>query len=162
MNAPQKTKKEWVATNKILLGLLGERIVARYLRSRGHAVEESLDMFDSEKDLLCDGNKVEVKTQVPIVVEDSFGVDPRQLPKLRESHRVYWVSVPLQKSSDELAGAVFEMDPSDPTLKAHRWRTHAGREMVCFPRRQTAIREVYRVTDPVILEHLQRLSSSYL
>jgi len=160
--SPKKTKGEYTVQSKILLGLLGERIVAHYLRSEGHQVEESLNMFDSEKDLLCDGFKVEVKTQVPIVIEDSFGVDVKQLPKIRAAHRVYWVSVPLQKNEDELAGAVFEMDPQHPDLKGHRWKTHSGREMVCFPRRQAALQEVYRVTDPAVLEQLKRLSTSYL
>lgn len=46
---------------KTLLGILGEKIVAKYLRDKGHEVNESLYMFDSSKDMLVDGNCVEVK-----------------------------------------------------------------------------------------------------
>jgi len=146
----------------VLLGMLGERIVARWLRETGHVVEESLDMFDSSKDLLCDGLPVEVKTQVPLISQDCFSVAVSQMPKIRAAHRVYWVSVPLASGLDELAGHVYEMDPADPLLKAHRWSTSAGREMVCFPRRQPALRHVYTLVDPDLLDQCRTLSTSVL
>jgi len=142
--------------------MIGERIVASYLRKCGHEVEESLNVFDTEKDMLVDGNKVEVKTQVPIVVEDSFGITPNQKAKVMGSHRVYFLSVPLHKTEDDLEGTIFEMDPLDPSLKAHKWLTHKGREMICFPRRQAAMKQVYRISDERILKQLKMLSTSYL
>jgi hypothetical protein len=151
-----------VDVRKILLGMIGERIVASYLRKRGHEVEESLNVFDTEKDMLVDGNKVEVKTQVPIVIEDSFGITPSQKAKIMGSHRVYFLSVPLQRTEDDLEGTIFEMDPRDPSLKAHKWLTHKGREMICFPRRQAAMKQVHRITDERILKQLKMLSTSYL
>ena len=154
--------KKSIDVCKILLGMIGERIVASYLRKNGHNVEESLNVFDMEKDMLVDGNKVEVKTQVPIVIEDSFGVTPSQMMKIKGSHRVYFVSVPLQNSNDELEGAIFELDPADPMLKAHRWTTHKGREMICFPRRQTAMKIIHHITDEKILKQLKMLSTSYM
>lgn len=151
-----------VDVRKILLGMIGERIVAAYLRSQGYCVEESLDVFDSEKDLLVDGKKVEVKTQAPIMVEDSFGISPRQKDKVMSSHKVYFVSVPLQRVADPLAGVIFEMDPQDPSLKIHKWHTIKGREVLCFPRRQAAMKQVHRITDEKILKQLTQLSTSYL
>ena len=74
MEETKKYKKQPPAVQKILLGMIGERIVASILRGNGHLVEESLNVFDTEKDMLVDGNPVEVKTQVPYVIEDSFAV----------------------------------------------------------------------------------------
>lgn len=156
------TSTQSVDVRKILLGMIGERIVASFLRKRGHEVEESLNVFDTEKDMLVDGKKVEVKTQVPIVVEDSFGITPSQMAKIKGSHRVYFVSVPLQRNEDDLEGTIFELDPSDPSIRAHRWSTHKGREMICFPRRQAAMKMIHHITDEKILEQLKMLSTSYL
>ena len=149
------------SVQKHLLGMIGERIVASHLRKSGCDVEESLNVFDSEKDLLVDGYKCEVKTQVPIMIEDSFAVSTRQRGKIMDSHRVYWISVPL-KAYDELAGCVFEMNPRDESLKAYRWTTHSGREAICFPRRQSAMKLLFKIEDTAILEQLRELSTSYL
>jgi hypothetical protein len=151
-----------VDSRKILLGVIGERIVASILRKQGMSVEESLNVFDTEKDMLVDGNRVEVKTQVPIMIEDSFGVTMSQKNKIMNSHRVYFVSVPPQKNQDPLAGSIFEMDPGNPQLKAHKWRTYSGREMLCFPRRQPAMKLIHQITDEVILQQLKDLTTTYM
>lgn len=153
--------KQTIPERKILLGMIGERIVAHQLRKSGHEVEESLNVYDSEKDMLVDGLPCEVKTQVPIMIEDSFGISPKQKAKIFSCHRVYFISVPL-KAGDDLAGCVFEMDPRDPNLKAHRWSANDGREMICFPRRQTALKMICQIEDQDILEQLRKLSTSYL
>ena len=144
-----------------MLGMIGERIVATQLRRQGFLVEESLNVFDSEKDMLVNDMPCEVKTQVPIMIEDSFGISPNQRNKILNAHRVYWISVPL-KAEDELAGCVFEMDPSDVNLKAHRWHTNDGREMICFPRRQSAMKQIFKIQDEDVLNQLRTLSTSYL
>lgn len=151
-----------VDSRKILLGVIGERIVASILRKQGMVVEESLNVFDTEKDMLVDDNRVEVKTQVPIMIEDSFGVTMNQKNKIMNSHRVYFVSVPPQRNQDPLAGSIFEMDPGNPQLKAHKWRTHSGREMLCFPRRQPAMKLIHQITDEVVLQQLKDLSTTYM
>ena len=124
-------KEQEDGERKILLGLIGERIVAHYLRNMGHVVEESLNVFDTEKDMMVDGKPVEVKTQVP-------------------------------KRTDDLAGGIFEMDPSAEDLKAHRWQRIDGKKMICFPRRQPAMKFVAQITDQGILDQLRKLSLSYL
>jgi hypothetical protein len=59
---------------KVLLGMLGEKIVAKYFRDNGHIVDESLNIFDSEKDMIIDGNNVEIKTNAPLIYYDSFSI----------------------------------------------------------------------------------------
>jgi len=145
---------------KTLLGILGEKIVAKYLRDCGHSVNESLYMFDSTKDLDVDGEMVEVKTQVPFLIYDSFAVSINQMNKIQNSHRVYWVSVPPSKVNDVMSGFVFEMDPKVATSFMHRLKT--GREVMCFKRNQEGMKIVYQIKDQKLLKHLQELSTSYL
>lgn len=154
-------KTQSVDVKKIMLGMVGERIVAHYLRKHGHVVEESLDPFDSEKDMLMDGNKIEVKTQVPFLVEDSFGLSPTQLPKLRGNYRAYFVSVPPSKNLDPDAGWIYELDTTDE-FKCHRRTLGSGREVLCIPRNQMAMRKIYKIENEKILKTLQMLSTSYL
>jgi len=156
-----KHKQPDPGIKKILLGMIGERIVATWLRKQGHTVEESLYVFDNEKDMLVDGKNAEVKTQVPIMAEDSFTISINQRSKVLSSYRVYWISVPT-RVPNELDGCVFEMDPSSELLKAHRWRTNSNREMLCFPRRQTAMKLLFKIEDPGILSQLNELSTSSL
>jgi hypothetical protein len=155
------TKKQSIDVKKVMLGMVGERIVAHYLRLDGHFVEESLDPFDSEKDMLMDDHKIEVKTQVPFLVEDSFGVHPSQLPKLRGNYRVYFVSVPPSKNLDPNAGWIYELD-STQDFKCHRRTLGTGREVLCIPRNQLLMRKYVQITDPKLLKTLQMLSTSYL
>lgn len=156
-----KRKEPIPAAQKILLGIMGERIVAHTLRKQGHIVEESLNVFDSEKDMLVDNNPVEVKTQVPYMIEDSFAVFPNQLKKLKNCHRTYFVSVPL-KAEDSLAGGIFEIDLKSEDVKAHRVQRHDGVCVICFPRRQKEMKMIHQITDEGILEQLKKLSTSYL
>lgn len=145
---------------KTLLGILGEKIVAKHLRDRGHSVNESLYMFDSAKDLEVNGEMVEVKTQVPFLIYDSFAVSINQMNKIQNSHRVYWVSVPPTKVNDIMGGFVFEMDPKVATGFMHRLKS--GREIMCFKRNQEGMKAVYQIKDQKLLQHLQELSTSYL
>ena len=157
----KRYKKNPPSSQKILLGVMGERIVASILRKEGRIVEESLNVFDEEKDMLVDGKKVEVKTQVPYMMEDSFAVPLKQVYKIMKCHKVYFVSVPMQKTPDDLEGCVFEFDPSN-NPKAHRVERHDGEKVTCFPRRQDAMRIIHRITDEGILSQLRYLSTSYL
>lgn len=156
-----KERKQIPAAQKILLGIMGERIVASILRKRGHLVEESLNVFDDEKDMLVDGKRVEVKTQVPYMIEDSFAVLPYQLKKLKGCDLVYFISVPL-KAQDPLAGAIFEIDLNSDDAKAHRVERHDGQTVICFPRRQKEMKLIDQITDEGVLEQLRKLSTSYL
>jgi hypothetical protein len=145
---------------KTLLGILGEKIVAKYLRDCGHSVNESLYMFDSTKDLDVDGEMVEVKTQVPFFIYDAFAVSINQITKIQNSHKVYWVSVPPSKVNDVMGGFVFEMDPKIATGFMHKLKT--GREVMCFKRNQEGMKIVHQIKDQKLLSHLQELSTSYM
>lgn len=147
---------------KVLLGITGERIVAHLLRQEGHYIVESLDPFDDKKDMLMDGLKVEVKTMVPLVMEDSFSFSRSQLEKIMRSYRTFFISVPLKREQnlDELAGGVFELDPSKP-FKMHKVSV-AGKDVLCIPRRQPALNMIYQIQDKELLQTLQNLSTSYM
>jgi len=145
---------------KHLLGMLGERIIAKHLRERGHSVIESLNVFDSEKDLDVDGDKVEVKTQVPFLIKNAFSISPNQLNKIKNSKFVYWISVPPTKMPDSLAGFIFKMDPT--VAKYERYKLKNGREMLAFKRNQLGMDIVDQIKDKSLLDHMKELSTSYL
>jgi hypothetical protein len=145
---------------KVLLGMLGEKIVAKHFRNNGHIVEESLDVFDSNKDMVVDGNSVEVKTNAPLIYYDSFSFPKSQYDKITNSHRVYWVSVPLQTKEDKFAGCIFEMDPK--VAKLHKITFNSGQTIIGIKRQQEGMKVIYRIEDPILLNHLKELSSSYL
>lgn len=145
---------------KILLGTLGEKIVAKLLRDRGLTVNESLYMFDSSKDMEVDGENVEVKTQMPFLILDSFAVSINQMNKIQNSSRVYWVSVPPTKVHDVMGGFIFEMDPK--VASGFLYRLKNGREVMCFKRNQDGMKIVHQIKDQKLLNHLTELSTSYL
>jgi hypothetical protein len=145
---------------KVLLGMLGEKIVAKHFRDSGHHVEESLNVFDSDKDMVIDGMNVEVKTNVPLIYYDSFSIPKSQYNKIINAHRVYWVSVPLQTKDDQFEGCIFEMDPK--VAKLHTIRFNSGKTVIGLKRQQEGMRVIHVIKDESLLKHLKELSSSYL
>lgn len=145
---------------RVLLGMLGEKIVAKHFRDSGHQVEESLNVFDSDKDMVIDGYNVEVKTNAPLIYYDSFSFKKGQYNKIMNAHRVYWVSVPLQTQEDQFAGCVFEMDPK--VAKLHTITFSSGQKAIGLCRQQEGMKIIHRIEDPNILKQLRELSSSYL
>jgi hypothetical protein len=145
---------------RVLLGMLGEKIVAKHFRDSGHQVEESLNVFDSEKDMIIDGNNVEVKTNAPLIYYDSFSIPKSQHDKIMNSHKVYWVSVPLQTQKDQFAGCIFEMDPK--VVKLHTIKFNSGTTAIGIRRQQEGMKVIHKIEDPIILKQLKELSSSYL
>lgn len=154
-------KEQTIDVKRVMLGMTGERIVAHLLRKQGHIVVESLDPFDSEKDMLMDGLKIEVKTQVPFLVEDSFTISHSQLKKICNSHRVYFLAVPLFKNQDPNVGCIYELD-STQEFKCHRRFVANGRETICIPRNQPYMKIIGRVEDSKLLATLRELSTSHL
>ena len=145
---------------RVLLGMLGEKIVAKYFRDSGHQVEESLNVFDSDKDMVIDGYNIEVKTYTPLIYYDSFSFPKGQYNKIMNAHRVYWVSVPLQTQEDQFAGCVFEMDPK--VAKLHTIKFRSGTTAIGLRRQQEGMKVIYKIEDPALLKQLRELSSSYL
>ena len=139
------------------LGLAGEKIVINMLSEAGYKVKSSIDKFDSEKDLMVEDKKVEVKTQVPFVMQNAFTFKPNQLRKCRSVDVVYFVSVPPLRNKDKWGGWIFEVNPSE--FVTRNYTTKDGRVMLLIDREQLALRPVKKITDEEIRE-LQKYTVS--
>jgi hypothetical protein len=127
------------------LGLAGEKIVINMLSEAGYKVKSSIDKFDSEKDLMVEDKKVEVKTQVPFVMQNAFTFKPNQLKKCRSVDIVYFVCVPPLKHKDKWAGWIFEVNPKE--FVTRKYKTKDGRDMLLIDREQPALRPVKKMSD---------------
>lgn len=128
------------------LGLAGEKIVINMLSGEGCRIQSSINKYDSEKDLLVDGQyKVEVKTQVPFIMKNSFTFKPNQLRKCRSVDVLYFVSVPAPRHTDKWAGWIFRAEPKNFVTTSYR--TKDGREMILINRDQPALIPVRKMTD---------------
>jgi|TARA_R110000868_G_scaffold389389_1_gene658590 hypothetical protein len=139
------------------LGLAGEKIIINMLSESGHKVKTSINKYDSEKDLLVEDKKVEVKTQVPFVMQDAFTFKPNQLKKCRSVDILYFVCVPPPRHKDKWAGWVFEADPKAFTTR--NYTTKDGRVMILIDRSQPALKPVKKISDEEVKE-LQKYSVS--
>lgn len=139
------------------LGRMGEKIVVNYLSKQGHTVEESIDKYDSNKDLLCDGQTVEVKTQVPFIRQRAFTFKENQLRKCRNVDVLYFVCVPAPSHSFEWAGWLFKADPK--AFKTRKYRTSDGRDMILVDIEQDALIPIEKISDQNI-EQLKKYTVS--
>lgn len=126
------------------LGKAGESIITNYFSSKGMKVEVSVNQFDSVKDMIVEGNNVEVKTQVPFVTKDSFSVKPNQLNKCMNAYEVYFISVPTNKKHFS-EGKVYAIEGKNIQYK--KYKTRDGREMILIPIDQKDMREVFEISD---------------
>lgn len=141
-----------------ILGRMGEKLVANYLRRRGHMVEEAIDHFDSIKDMTVDGHNAEVKTQQAFVNENAFSIRENQLRKCRQVDELYIVSVPPAMRPDyKWAGWIFKVDPK--TFRTRNYRTRQGIQMVLIDIDQPAVIPWAKLTDQEN-EQLSRYASS--
>ena len=76
------------------LGAIGEEMVADLFRLRGHKVVLSENKYDSEKDMMIDGQTCEVKTQMPYFLRKLFSVKPDQHFKCINADKLIWVEAP--------------------------------------------------------------------
>jgi hypothetical protein len=141
------------------LGLMGEKIVINLLNEEGRKVKTSIDKYDSEKDLLADGKKVEVKTQVPFIMKNSFSFKPNQLRKCRSVDELYFVSVPAGRHMDKWEGWIFKADPKE--FVTTQYRTKDGRDMLLIAREQKALTPIKRMTDEEMKELQKYTVSEY-
>ncbi len=126
MNVLNKERSEKISK----LGKAGEAIVVNKAIERGQKVVYSVDQYDREKDMLIDGKKIEVKTQVPFCKFDAFTVKPNQLKKLQEADGIYWLSVPNKERPHSSEGNVFYME------EKFEWKeitTRDCRDMIMIP-----------------------------
>lgn len=133
------------------MGLAGEKIVTNMLSALGLKIEQSVNKYDSEKDMLVDGYKVEVKTETPYVLKDCFSFRPNQLKKCSSVDVLYIVSVPHPKYKHPTAdGWVFRVDPKN--FKTFNYKTRYGTEMIGIKIKQPAVTPVMKMTDEEIKE----------
>ena len=139
------------------LGLMGEKIVINMLNEEGRKVKTSVDKFDSEKDMVVDGKKVEVKTQVPFIMQNAFTFKPNQLRKCRGVDELYFVSVTAGRHGDKWEGWIFKANPK--TFTTRTYRTKDGREMILVDREQDALTPVSKMA-PEEMKELQKYTVS--
>lgn len=125
------------------MGRAGETIVTNYFNRLGVMVEASVDQYDSEKDMLIDGKRVEVKTQVPFIKKNAFTIKENQLRKCLNADMVYFISVPNATYRHFSDGKVYCIE-SDK-LQYTRYATKDGRNMVLIPIAQ--MEEVFELSD---------------
>lgn len=119
---------------KAVLGQIGEKIVSNYYSRAGNIVEHSIDPFDRHKDLLVDGEKVEVKTQTRYVMKDCFTLKLNQIKKCMNGYHI--VECPTTASNES---ALYKVD------KGFRYNTgHMNNGDVRYeiPRKQPAVKKL--------------------
>lgn len=141
------------------LGLMGEKIVINMLNEQGCKVKTSVDKYDSEKDMVVDGKKVEVKTQVPFIMQNAFTFKPNQLRKCRGVDELYFVSVPAGRHGDKWEGWIFKANPK--TFTTRQYRTKDGRDMILVDREQESLTPVLKMSSEEIKELQKYTVSGY-
>jgi len=143
-----------------ILGRTGEKIIANLLTGLGLKVEESINHFDSEKDFLVDGKKVEVKTEQPYVRKNAFTFRENQLRKCQSVDVLYFVSIPpLIEPDYRWGGWIFRVDPR--SFQYHRYTTKFGIRMIAIPIHQNAMVPVCKMKEEEIRELVKYANSAY-
>ena len=143
-----------------ILGRIGEKIVANYFSQRGCKVIESINHFDSEKDMLIDDKKIEVKTQQPFVKLNSLTFRKNQLRKCKNVDKLFVVTVPpVMRTSYKWGGWILEIDPK--TFKYTNYTTKVGTQMICINIEQEAVKPLYKLTTEEVVELMKYAQSDY-
>lgn len=142
-----------------MLGRAGETIIINYCTKHGQIVEASVDQYDSEKDMVIDGLKCEVKTQVPWVSKNSFTFKPNQLRKCLNADRVIFISVPNTFKPHWSDGKVFLIKSSE--MQYDKAKTKNGRDMILIPIDQPGMNELFTISSEECIILQKYSSSSY-
>jgi len=135
---------------KTKTGDLGEKLVAKYYRSLGHKVEESLDLFDRKKDMMIDEETCEVKTQQPWHMENSFTVQGNQIKKCTTVDRLIFVETPSKYNGFEVK--IYEF-PKDKRMTKVR-STSDNRKMYLFSKDNGIL--LTTIKEPVIIDQFKK------
>jgi len=143
------------------LGLMGEKVVTNMLNRMypGLVIEHSINKFDSEKDMLVDGKKVEVKTESPYVFKNCFSFRPNQLKKCRNVDVLYIVSVPHVKFKHFSDGWVYRLDAKN--FQTFSYVTKFGIEMIGIPIKQESVIPVYKMSSEEVQELMKYSNTEY-
>ena len=145
-----------------IIGALGEELVGKVLEEAGFKVKQSEDKYDSEKDFLIEGLKVEVKTVVPWFKENALTINASQYPKCFNADYVIFVCVPSKGlssySNDKYDGNIYVIKP-----KEVKWtpKTTRGGLPKCLVRiNQPGVLLCHRIEDKKTLNKLRDLTTS--
>jgi hypothetical protein len=141
------------------MGLAGEKVIVNYLSEQGCKIKTSIDKYDSEKDLLVDGKKAEVKTQVPFIMKGAFSFKPNQLRKCRSVDELYFVCVPAPRHFFKWEGWIFKADPKN--FLTESYRTKDGRDMVLIKIEQDALTPLRKMSNQEMIELQKYTVSEY-
>jgi len=145
--------------NMEILGRMGEKYVANVLTQEGVMIEHALSHFDSKKDLTGDGKTIEVKTQVPFIIENAFSVKPNQIYKCRNVDVLYFITVPAPKHKFKNEGWLFRVDPKTFVTKIRK--TKDGRQMTLIPIDQSAVTPIHKIDNTILSEMMKYTVSGY-
>lgn len=144
------------------LGALGEDIVEDILKKEGFEVIRSEDKFDSEKDFLVQGCKVEVKTVVPWFTENALTIDARHYRKCFNADYVVFVCVPSkglsQYSTNKYDGNIYTVLPKEVKWIAKSTRNGLPKVMVRI--NQPGVILCHKIEDESTLNRMRELTTS--
>jgi hypothetical protein len=145
-----------------LIGALGEEIVDKVLKEAGFSVQKSEDKYDSEKDFLVEGLKVEVKTVVPWFTENALTIDASQYRKCYNADYVIFVCVPSKGltnlSTNKYDGNVYVVNPKEVKWKTKETRNGLAKCLIKID--QPEVRLCHKITDEKILNRMRNLTTS--
>jgi CCR4-NOT transcriptional regulation complex NOT5 subunit len=143
--------KSWAASIKEI-GDIGERLVQSSLQRYHKNVVLSENKFDSKKDMIADGETVEVKTLVKIKIYSAFCVGSSQIDKCMEVDRLFFVHIARHDSVD-----IYE------ALKPRRTFNEWFNQDDCYFFRLTDLKLYDKVQDKIAAARLRALTpSNYL
>ena len=141
-----------------LLGELGEGIIAEHFQNLGCDVRKSWDPLDSTKDMTIDGKTIEVKTQIPLIKNNSLTMKKTQLKKCRSVDRLFFVTCPYNLRIGSCENAyIIEAIPDQFKFYI---RMLENRAMAIIDRRQPAVKIIATITDKDKLNRLNELTST--
>ena len=145
-----------------LIGALGEEVVDVILKESGLDVKKSQNKYDSEKDFLVEGLKVEVKTVVPWFTENALTIDASQYRKCYNADYVIFVCVPSKGltnlSTSKYDGNVYIINPKEVKWRTKQTKTGLPKCLIDID--QSGVRLCYKITSEKILNKMKTLTTS--
>jgi len=141
------------------LGQIGEKIISNYLNKQGRNVQISIDPFDSKKDMIVDGKRIEVKTQTAFIIENAVTIQKNQLKKCRDVDIFYVLVAPAPKHRYKWEGWILQIDPK--SFKTRKRLTRDGREMILIDIEQNAVTPIEKISKQEIDVMRKYTSSEY-
>lgn len=124
-----------------LIGDAGEKVVLSLLKTLNRPVIMSDNFYDAEKDMSCDGKKIEIKTEQPYVKKNAFTFHKNQLEKCTSVDELYVVSIPPRINLNyKHGGKVFI-----PNLFEYFEYTSNNKPMIGIPIEQASVIEIARL-----------------